>query len=140
MKNAKNGIFIRYLKSLYDKKLAALAEHSCISAKLCGEYPYISELFEGLLESDLYSLGCLCKLLCALGVDSALDTRIRRRACRGDSIDAIVAAVLEELRGEIDALERIHSLTDDASICDTVEKMRLEISENIKVFERILQS
>ena len=134
MKNTKNGVLIRYLKSLYDKKLLLMAEHSTLSIMLRGEYPYISELFGALLASDLECFGELGELLRCLGADTAIDIRIRKQGYRGESIDKIVKSASEELRGEIDALERLHSLTDDPRVCEAAEKMRLEASEHSRIF------
>lgn len=140
MKNTKNGVLIRYLKSLYDKKLMLMAEHGTLSIMLRDDYPYISELFAALIARDLECFGELGELLRYLGADTAIDIRIRKQGYHGESIDKIVKSASEELRGEIDALERLHSLTDGPRVCEAAEKMRLEASENIKAFERILRS
>lgn len=137
---SKNGILTRYLKSLYDKKLARLAEHSYCAIILRGDYPYVAELFESLAVSDMASFRQLGETLRSLGVDPTSDVRIHTRGCWGENIDSIITSELNSQRGEIDAVERIHSLTDDPRVCDAAEKMRLEISENIKLFERILHS
>ncbi|MBQ2378294.1 MAG: hypothetical protein II297_07835 [Clostridia bacterium] len=42
MKNTKNGVLIRYLKSLYDKKLLLMVEHSTLSIMLAFIYSSIS--------------------------------------------------------------------------------------------------
>lgn len=134
------GLLARYIKSLYAKRLARLSEHSYCAALLRGEYPYVAELFNALAASDTEMLGELGELLCSVGIDPVIDVRIRGQGCRSENIDRTIASELDRLRGDIDELERIHSITDEPRVCEAAEKMRLLISENIKIFERILQS
>lgn len=140
MKSRSSGILIRYLRSLYDKKFSLLAEHSYYATILQGEYPYVAEIFKSLVSRDMEGLSRLGGLLCTEGIDPAFDIRVHFRGCRGENIDRIITSELARLRREIDSVERIHALTDDPIICEAAEKMRMEISENIKVFERILHS
>ena len=139
-KAAVNGILIRYLKSLYDKKLSLLAEHSYYAIICRSEYPYVAEIFEAVVASDISHFKALGELLSYLGVDPGADIRIRPRGGRGEKIDRIIAAALDSQRREMGSVERIHSLTDDPRICEAADSMRAQMSEHIKMFERLLRS
>ena len=134
------GLLSRYIKALYGKRIARLSEHAYCAMLLRGEYPYVAELFETLAASDMEMLGELGEVLCEMGIDPVMDARIRGRGRRGENIDRMITYELDKLKGDIDELERIHSITDEPRVCETAEKMRLIISENIKIFERILHS
>ena len=137
---SKNGVLARHLKWLCDQKISRSAEHSYCAIMLRGEYPYVADLFESLAASDMRGFRELGQMLRYLGVDPISDIRIHTRGRRGENIETIISCELDIQRQGIDALERIHSLTDDSRICEVAERMRLEISENIKALERLLYS
>lgn len=139
-KAAASGILSRYLNSLYNKKLSILAEHSYCAIICRSEYPYVAEIFEAVVASDISHFKALGELLAYLGVDPGADIRIRPSRGRGEKIDRIIAAALDSQRREMGSVERIHSLTDDPRICEAADSMRAEMSEHIKIFERLLRS
>ena len=139
-RDAQNSVIGRYVKSLYDKKLAAFVEHSRYAIALRTQYPYISELFEELVASDVDSFGELGELLAYLGAEPRFDIRINGGTYRSDEINRIIGAELEAQRRARGEIERIYSLTDDPKISEIVDKMRARVLENIRAFERISTS
>ena len=139
-RDTQNVTLIRYLKSLYDKMLAAFVEHSRYAAALRAEYPYVSELFDDLVESDVECCRCIGELLTYLGAESRFDIRINGGTYRSDEISRIISAELERLRKSRSGIERIYSLTDDPMVCDGADKMRESALENIRAFERMTLS
>lgn len=139
-RDTQNVTLIRYLKSLYDKMLAAFVEHSRYAAALRAEYPYVSELFDDLVESDVECCRCIGELLTYLGAESRFDIRINGGTYRSDEISRIISAELDGLRKARGEIERIYSLTDDPRICEWADKLRESTLENIRAFERMALS
>ena len=137
---AKKQVLSRYLKEIYDTRLASFARHRYLAIMLRGEYPYVADAFDMLAMSDAETFAELGALLTHLGTDPTLDVRVRLRGFGGGNIDRIISDELERLRGEVDDIVRIYSLTDAAETLEKVEKMRLETSENVRLFERMLLS
>ena len=135
-----NPLLLRHLRGLYNKQIATLAEHSCVCAITRGEYPYVSDMFEGFLKSDTETLLLISELLLHLGIAPALDVKMRQRIEATDHIDKLICAELERKRGEIDEILRIYSLTNTPEILEKVEQMRLNMSENLRALERMALS
>ena len=139
-RDAQNSVLGRYVRSLYDKKLASFVEHSRYAIALRAQYPYLAELFGGLVASDVESFGELGELLAYLGAEPRFDIRINGGTYRSDEINRIISAELDALRRARGEIERIYSLTDDPKISELADKMRARVLENIRAFERLSTS
>ena len=139
-RDTQNSVMTRYLRSLYDKKLAAFVEHSRYAIALRAEYPYVAQLFDELVAWDVESFGYIGEVLAYLGAESRFDIRINGGIYRSDEINRIISAELEELQKARGEIERIYSLSDDPKICEVADKMRVRTLENIRVFERVVLS
>ena len=137
---AKNAILSRSLKNFYAKKIIAIAEHSHYSAMLRADYPYVSEIFASLSASDIEALGQLRELLAYLGCDVTFDVRMRSGVRGSGNVNGIIKAELDNLKQERGEIERICSLAEDPRTRDMAEQILPGMSENIRVFERMMLS